>query len=171
MPVALHWLWKVMSSDASRLTGHTWCNFPQTFPAGVWRLERNSRKTDARLCHLPFLKYVSGRQGRETTKGGVSLTWSPGCCSDNSRLLYLLPGWALKCKYLQLQMCPFIIEQERVVEHFCQRLEVIKGAISDASKNQPVIRGRKGCGVGWGGGVWTARTEGKIPALIPLRHN
>lgn len=41
---------------------------------------------------FPFLSVVSGRQGRGTAKGGVSLTWSPGCCSDKSRLLYLLPG-------------------------------------------------------------------------------
>jgi len=41
-------------------------------------------------------------------------------------------------------MCPFIIEQERVVEHFCQRLQIIKEARSDASKNQAVARGRKG---------------------------
>lgn len=40
-------------------------------------------------------------------------------------------------------MCLFIIEQERVAERFCQRLEIIKEAISDASKNQAVIRGRK----------------------------
>lgn len=57
-------------------------------------------------------------------------------------------------------MCLFIIEQERVVEHFCQRLEIIKEAISDASKNQAVIRGRK-----------EGREEVKTPVFIPLRHN
>lgn len=57
-------------------------------------------------------------------------------------------------------MCPFIIEQERVVEHFCQRLEIIKD-ISDGSKNQAVIRGRRGAG----------GEEGNPPAFIPLRHN
>lgn len=90
-----------------------------------------------------LLGMVPRRQSRGMVKGCMSSTWSPGCCLDKSRFLYLLPGWAHKCKYLQLQMCPFIIERERVVEHFCQRLEIIKEAISDASKNQAVIRGRK----------------------------
>lgn len=106
-----------------------------------------------------LLATVPGKQGRGKAKGHVWFTWSPGCCLDKSRFLYLLPGWAHQCKYLQFQMWPFIIEQERVAEHFCQRLEIIKEAISDASKNQAVIRGRK------------AREEGKPPAFIPLRHN
>lgn len=108
-----------------------------------------------------LLGTVPRRQGRGMAKRGMWFTWSPGCHLDKSRFLYLLPEWAHKCKYLQLQMCPFIIEQERVVECFCQRLEIIKEAISDASKNQAVTRRRKGAG----------REEGKTPAFIPLRHN
>lgn len=53
---------------------------------------------------------VPRRQGRGVENGFVWLVWSRGCCLDKSRFLYLLPGWAYKCKYLQLQMCPFIIE-------------------------------------------------------------
>lgn len=87
---------------------------------------------------------VSRRQGRGVENGFVWLVWSPGCCLDKSRFLYLLPGWAYKCKYLQLQMCPFIIEQERATESFCQRIEIIKEAISDVGKKQAVTRGSKG---------------------------
>lgn len=93
-----------------------------------------------------LLGTVPRRQGRGTAKGCEWFTLSLGCCLDKSCFLYLLAGWAHKCKYLQLQMCSFIIEQERVAEHFCQRLEIIKEAISGASKNQAAIRGRKAGG-------------------------
>lgn len=102
-------------------------------------------------CHLLSLRCSTKEAGKRNSKGTamgvVWFTWSLGCfwCLDKSRSLSLLPGWAHKCKYVQLEMCPFIIEQERVVEHFCQRLEIIKD-ISDGSKNQAVIRGRKGVG-------------------------